>query len=105
MEEYKKFLWSVGVIIGVSMIMVGVVYAHDHREELAFIDHLCHFHMDERAIREEADRAQKQKEDQEEGHRLIMRDLKSWSETEYRGERGTSESREQGTWGPPDRDR
>lgn len=105
MDDYKKFLWSLATIVGTSVILVGVVYAHDHREELCFIDHLCHFHMDERAVGEEAERAQKEKEDKEEGHRLIMRDLRSWCETDYRGERGTSESRETGTWGPPDRDR
>jgi hypothetical protein len=99
MSENKKLIyWILGIFSATFLLIVGVM-AHDRGIDIAIVDHLFHFHVDEHAIREELDRMTHEKADKDARREEWVNDIRGcWRDNDDYG-------RDVGTVGPPDRDR
>lgn len=75
MYEYKKLLWTVGGICGLSVILIGVVAAYDRSDDLASIGHVFDFHLDTAAVREHIEQENAKRQEDERIQREWCRDL------------------------------
>lgn len=98
MSENRSLIHWIVAIFSVAVLLVAGVMAHDRGIELAIVDHLFDFHINEHAVRDELDRMTQEKHDKEQKTKEWVNDIR-WERDSESG------SNDVGTVGPPDRDK
>lgn len=96
MSENKKLIYWLTAIFGCTFLLIFGVVAYDR--QLAIVDHLFDFHINEHAVREELSRMSEEKQQKEARTREWVNDIRCWG-------RDDSSDKDRGTIGPPDRDK